>query len=311
MFECSIPVNKYLAPETINGNCTAYFYTNDDQFDDAGGLPVIYSDNTNTPNTLKSANESFIDFTVNTPKPKGWRSGTFSTNGSISSGSSIWFGCFTMYIWFPRFDYGGEFYNVYWDDDEIPATYPEIWYNWNEGFKLSMYFDYPPAAQNYLRTLTQGVTLNDTQRLTGNYKRSSAQTVGVNSILQGFKCFFCIIQEIVRGITCNDTSIVFLRSMNERITTDVKAGSFRTFYRSLFNHAQADGEVRAGRIQFTKITDGVHAAGAVLRGLVLFVRIASGVFIRDYLLSRFLKSKSELVLKSAVTREIILESKIN
>jgi hypothetical protein len=82
------------------------------------------------------------------------------------------------------------------------------------------------------------------------------------------------------------------------------------FYRGLFDNAQADGEARAGPVQFTKITDAVNAAAVAFRGIVLIVRIVTGVFIRDYLLRRFLKARSELVLKSAITRVINLESRI-
>jgi len=45
--------------------------------------------------------------------------------------------------------------------------------------------------------------------------------------------------------------------------------------------------------------------------LLLFVRIITGLFVRDYILKRFLIAREELVLKSCITREIILESKIN
>jgi hypothetical protein len=58
-------------------------------------------------------------------------------------------------------------------------------------------------------------------------------------------------------------------------------------------------------------TDTVQASGAVFRGLLLFVKIVSRVFIRDCLLGRFLKAREELILKSAICREIVLESKID
>jgi hypothetical protein len=84
----------------------------------------------------------------------------------------------------------------------------------------------------------------------------------------------------------------------------------RTFIRGLVDVAGVESEVKAGWVQLRKITDTVQAAGLVFRGLLLFVRIATGAFVRDYLLSRFLKAKSEITLKSCVTKEITLESKI-
>jgi hypothetical protein len=75
MFELAIPVNRFLVPDTINGNCTDYVYTNSDDRE-AGGRPVLYSDNANSPFTRKSTNESSFDLRVIAGKPAGWRSAT-------------------------------------------------------------------------------------------------------------------------------------------------------------------------------------------------------------------------------------------
>jgi hypothetical protein len=53
MFELAIVVNRFLVSETINSLCTAYIYTNEND-DDAGGRPVLYSDNNNSPLAKKS-----------------------------------------------------------------------------------------------------------------------------------------------------------------------------------------------------------------------------------------------------------------
>jgi hypothetical protein len=105
IFELCIPVNKFLVSETINGLCTAYAYT---QWDDgeAGGRPVIYSDNGDKPQNNRTTQEGLFDFRVQSGKPAGWRSTTFRSDGSIAAGSNIWFGVFTEYYWLPRFDYG-------------------------------------------------------------------------------------------------------------------------------------------------------------------------------------------------------------
>jgi hypothetical protein len=151
MFELCIPVNRFLVPETINGTCTAYAYTNEDD-SEAGGRPVIYSDNGNKPLARKSRQEGLIDLRVTGSKPKGWRSTAFSSNGSITSGSYIWFGVFAEYYWFPRFDYGARCYTDWWwdygiDDAIIPDEYPLYNANYYEDIKLSMYFTYT-SAQN-------------------------------------------------------------------------------------------------------------------------------------------------------------------
>jgi hypothetical protein len=62
MFELSIPVNRFLVPETIQNDClcTAFVYVNADDWE-AGGRPVIYSDNNNTPLARRSKDEDFIN----------------------------------------------------------------------------------------------------------------------------------------------------------------------------------------------------------------------------------------------------------
>jgi hypothetical protein len=61
---------------------------------------------------------------------------------------------------------------------------------------------------------------------------------------------------------------------------------------------------------YRKETDTVNADGSAFRGLIIFVRILTTSFVRDFLLRRFLIAREELVLKSCITREITLDSKI-
>jgi len=180
MFEGSIPVNRFLAADTLNGQCTAYLYTNDSFYTgEEYGRPVLYSDNSNKPQTRKSINEGLADFHIYRGLPAGWRNANFSTNGTIASGSYIWFGVFVDFFWEPRFDFGAKCYSCDWYDigNSIPNTYPLYNANWYNDFKLSMYFTYAGAGQNHQRTLTQGVSLPDNKILTGNYKRTASQTV--------------------------------------------------------------------------------------------------------------------------------------
>jgi len=372
MFEGAIAVNRFLVSDTINGLCTAYMYTNADNYDDAGGRPVLYSDNGNSPLTRKSKNEGFADFTINGSKPKGWRSSTFSSNGSIASGSYIWFGVFADFFWEPRFDYGAKCYVDNWYDvgDSVPNTYPMYDVNWYENFKLSMYFTYT-SAQNYVRTLTQGVKLTDSRKLTGNYKRSLTQTAGVSSLLGRFETFFrnCVmtvnnsmgisrlplffrkvneqieilsefgqscsfsrqcaddvkinsetnrkfgairkVNDVLNGTDNQSFSMIYVRTANDDVQITDFFKHWGAFIRGLRVNAESIAETshKAEYYRFQK--DTVQAAGAVFRGLLLFVRIVTKVFIRDFLLRRFLVAREELKLKSAVCREIILDSRID
>jgi hypothetical protein len=189
-----------------------------------------------------------------------------------------------------RFDYGATCYADWWDAySSIPPTYPIT--KWTEiyNFKLSMYFTYT-SGQNYLRKLTQGVSISDSRKLQAEYKRNAKETVQANTNFNYLKIILLFLQETVKN---NDTI--------RHITS---------YLRGLSDFAETDGKVQGGWIVTRKITDSVHVAGSVFRGLILFVRIITGVFVRDYLLGRFLKAREELILKSAVSREIELESTI-
>jgi hypothetical protein len=233
-----------------------------------------------------------------------------------------------------------------------------------------MYFTYS-SAQNYVRTLTQGVRLSDNRKITGDYKRSALQSVRINSALSRFetivrKCvitvqntmnisrlpgFFRTVSENVKAMMakyesrsisrkCADSvqansetkrthgvirnvhdvlkaidnqtiSILFLRSLLENVTVFHAFKHGWAFFRGLLENAGSIVETTHGAAYYRKQADTVQAEGFVFRGLLLFVRIVTQVFIRDYLLRRFLVAREELVLKSGITRDLILESKIN
>jgi len=368
--ELGFGVNRFLIPETFNGNATGYLYCYNNG-SDGTCKPVLYSDNGNCPLTRRSANEGLIDIDVTKSKPAGWRTANFSSNTSISSGTYIWYGI-AVDIFYPRFDYGAKFYRCGIDEliDEIPNTFPLWDVNDYYNMKLSMYFTYS-SAQNYVRKLTQGVNLTDTKRMTGNYKRSMTQTASVNSSLGSFEniyrqcvmtahntmdikrfpAFFRNIAEQInvslvfnhlRSISrkCVDFiniglqtdrrfdamrnvndflgledsqyfSVLFIRSVNDNIQITDIFHHLGEFIRGLRFNADSIAETNRKAEYKRFSTETVQAVGAVFRGLLLFVKIVSKVFIRDYLLRRFLIAKENLIIKSPVSREILLNSKIN
>jgi hypothetical protein len=305
--ELAIAVNRFLLPETLNGTATAYVYAYDNDYW-GHCKPVIYSDNNNVPLARRSANEGDFDIAVSGSKPAGWRSASFQTNTSIASGNYIWFGLYCD--WFaPRFDYGSKCFWDYWGNNDIPNTYPL--YNANDyyDFKLSMYFTYS-SAQNYVRTLTQGVRLSDNRRIIGDYKRNLTQTAGVNSLLTRYKTFFLKIQEIVKGLDSDNSSVLFVRFQREIVNNTEIPRHKAAYSRGFSDITKIEAEARGGWVLSAVISDIVHATGAAFRGLLLFVRIVTTAFVRDYILGRFLKAREELILKSVICCEINLDSRI-
>jgi len=267
LFEIAVPVNRYLVTEAINGLCTAFYYTN--QHDgEGGGFPVLYTDNNDRPNLRRSSGENFIDLRFIGGNNAGWRSGNFTGNG-INANSYIWFGLYTEYYWYPRFDYGAKCYAL-GTDDGIFNIYPMP--TWNEFYdlKLSMYFSYV-SSQNYIRTLTQGVTLDDTKKENAMFNRFVSDTQCVFDFLQMFKTYIITILEKAKCLT---------------------------------------GMFREGNF-FRKKADLIHAQGSVFKHLIITIKILTNLFVRDYIIRRFLIAKENLILKSIITKDLILKSKIN
>jgi hypothetical protein len=101
------------------------------------------------------------------------------------------------------------------------------------------------------------------------------------------------------------------RYIQETLNTNDTFSHLRIFIRGLIEIAGVESEAKGGFFYCRTISETAHVICSVFRGMALFARIVTGVFVRDYLLSRFLKSKTEITLKSCVVREIIIDSRIN
>jgi len=351
-------LNKYLVPQTGSGLCNAYVYAYDDDCDEEL-RPCIYTNVNNKPYARKSRNENSIDVTVYPPRWQvGWKTNTFQIYGSITAGDYIWFGAWAEYFW-TRFDYGGDCYKGWFDDLYEEEVYlygvaPYIIFNqWISYCNMifSWYFTYTSSGgQSYVRTLTQGVSLPDSRILTGNYKRTSTETVRSSTSLNRLPVFFRKVAETIKATMSNSNSRSISRQCTENVNTNsetdrkfsairkaqetlngIDMRSFTFFYiRSMPDTVQAEHNFRysrgffrglldcAGSIAETACeagyyrtnADTVQTTGAVFRGLLIFARIVTKAFIRDCLFGRFLKARQDLVIKSCVTREIVLESKL-
>jgi len=292
--ECTIDVSKFTVPEFINGQCTAYFYVMKDRtYDekDCGGRPVFYSDQNNKPVVRKSKQENFIDFYAKTLNNEGWRSGTFSSNENIPAGSNIWFGCFCEYFWFYRFDYSSLLYGAEWfhnGGNTIPETFP-TYYPYQINYKLSMYFTYT-SAQNYVRTLTQGVNLTDNRLLNAEYKRTLPQTSQVND---------------TRNLKAD-----YKREFNETQNITDIFQQIRDYIRCLKIETAIIAETERSGDFYRTHGDTVNVDGFSFRHLLIYIKLFSASFVRDFILKRFLVSKEQIELKSLITKNLNIESKL-
>jgi len=376
-----IGVNKFLAPESIEGQCTAYIYCALPYYTTNPYSPRIFDDNNNKPLTRRSYNEATVETNIvyydsvqrkYVPGPSVWKPAAFEIINRVNQGAYIWFGGYGGPC-HPKYDYGAVLYKTFPEMDwEIE---PDEWYDeetdeWHEiegvgteildfpyfgnertfDCKFSWYFDFIRAAQNYVCRLTQGVTLADNKRTTEDYKRSLIQTASINSTFSRFAAFArnCVmaagssmsinrlpvffrsiaeiintyseterkynairkVQEILNGIDRHSLTFFYIRSVPETVKAEHILRNTRGFFRGLLEYAGSIAETACEAGYYRTNADTVQATGAVFRGLLIFARIVTKVFVRDYLLGRFLKSKAELSIKSCVCREITLESRV-
>ena len=367
-------VNKYQVPQNGNGLCTAYLYCCNNNTE-TYALPLLYTNVNNKPYKRKSKNEKEINVWFSSAS---WKSNTFNLDGDITAGDYVWYGIHAS--WFTtRFDYGGECYkgwfnyDGYEDYEDEPPPYIHLPdpYITSCTIKWSMYFNYTAVtSQNYVRTITQGVTLTDNRKITADYKRLAIHTVngaaGLNSCVSFFRqclsnasatmrverlpVFFRSVFDLAginekfhhkRDIsrTCVDTAaihenvtrgrgffrvltenlnvaddaffpVLFMRSISEtkRVTDTVH--QWAEYIRGLRDIADSMAETSRQGEFYRKEMDTVQADGPVFRSLSIFVRILTTSFVRDFILRWFLVAREELVLKSYITRDITLDSKI-
>jgi hypothetical protein len=109
----------------------------------------------------------------------------------------------------------------------------------------------------------------------------------------------------------NSFIILFLRRVPDSVNVTHTFEHWGDFIRNLKINVEniAETEHTANYKRFT--SDSVNAVGTVFRALFMFVRIISKIVLRDYILSRFLIAKEDFILKSAICKEIILDSRID
>ncbi|MDR2865235.1 MAG: hypothetical protein LBV68_06485 [Spirochaetaceae bacterium] len=411
-FEIEVVTNSYHIPDKIDGLCTAYVYIAEN---DEGCRPVVYSDSADGPKNRMTMQEQFISGAVNGSKPKGWRSGTFQTQSALQANSQVWFGMYADLCFRPAFDYGGACFHYNFEDfidDGIPDVLDPMEYYLYEddyGRLLSMYFEYS-LAQNYVRTLTQGVKLSDTIKVqpyfrrmlsvmahnnsllnktglynrniltNGNnqtalenpieYKREENSECAVNDTTSRLRSCFSFIYDAlhiadlfkagmaffgnifdtaqsvasnsrkhglfhkletnlkvndvinnlvgrIRKITTNVHAsdyarmpFMFIRKLLDGVASLDEAGHIGDYMRGLSAQAESIAEIKRNLTIIRTQTDDISVHCSLIRRLNIFIKIVTSSFIRDYVIRRFLIARDEIIIKSAVTRELELDSKI-
>jgi hypothetical protein len=124
-------------------------------------------------------------------------------------------------------------------------------------------------------------------------------------------------QGFYRGVKDNLTvtdrvsyPILFVRTISETQGITDKIQKWGDYIRGLYVEAGSIAETVRWGDYYRKESDVVQADGALFRHILIFIKLLSTSLVRDFIIRRILIAREELVLKSCVTREMVLESKI-
>jgi hypothetical protein len=145
----------------------------------------------------------------------------------------------------------------------------------------------------------------------GGFNRGIGDTAGNSSRMSGTVAFFRALFGFAENEDSIGSFITYRRLIQDTETMKDETGHTADYLRGLFVEAGSiAGNTHRG--EYRRIQQDTAGSEAVpLRHLFIFLRLLTGASIRDYIIGRFLKSKEELIIKSPVCREIILDSKLH
>jgi hypothetical protein len=102
-----------------------------------------------------------------------------------------------------------------------------------------------------------------------------------------------------------------MRVIQDRGTVGDDIGHTADYLRGLFVEAGTIAETKHKAEYYRRQQDTAYSEAVSLRHLFIFIRLLTGAYIRDFIIGRFLKSREEVIIKSPVCRELMLESRLH
>jgi hypothetical protein len=347
-FYSSMALNQCKTVERVQGNFSAFVYA-ERSFTNWQGvpsgtdklLPFLYDDAGNKPNRCLSGSPGVVDGRVSGASPKGWRQGSFTVGNEVASGKNVWFGYYGEGV-VTRFDYGARYFQfdcglnhlqyeqdgygsldeMIGDTELVNLHDMEIAAHLNPGceeynvfpgcrfdYKASMYFE-ARSGSAYTRTLTQGATFSAHLKKAHGIAKQISHAVAPADLFSRRHTatrFVAMATGFFDGMGHrNDWGRAVEDAAGIAGGNKHGAGYVRALRAVSENEAGTNN--RAG--YFRKQGETMSVVDSFFRHLTVFVRIVTPGFVRDYLISRFLKSKEQIVLKSRIVREIEIESRV-
>jgi hypothetical protein len=142
------------------------------------------------------------------------------------------------------------------------------------------------------------------------FNRGITDSVKNSTVMGGMALFFRTLFGFVESGDSAGTFIERMRVIEDTGSVGDDTGHTADYLRGLFVEAGNIAETKHRAEYYRKQQDPVYSEAVPLRHLFIFIRLVTLSLIRDYLIPRFLRSREEVVIKSPIVREIILESKV-
>jgi hypothetical protein len=143
------------------------------------------------------------------------------------------------------------------------------------------------------------------------FNRGIGDTAGNSSLIDKMGAFVRSLFGMAKGGDGAESSIGRMRVVQDMEYAEDTAGSVEDYLRGLFDEAGTMAEAAHRGEYYREQQDTAGSEGVALRHLFIFIRLLAGGAIRDFIIGRFLKSNEELIIKSPVCREIIIDSKLH
>jgi hypothetical protein len=164
------------------------------------------------------------------------------------------------------------------------------------------------AVRNLAVRLAGAVAVLYGMKAASGFGRSVKDKAGIGSAMGGMVAFFRTLFGIGGSGDNAGSFITRMRVIQDMGTIGDDTGHTADYLRGLFIEAGSMAETRHEGECYRKVQDTAYSEAVPLRHLFIFIRLVTEGLVRDFLLRRFLKSNEELVVKSPVYREIILDS---
>jgi len=161
------------------------------------------------------------------------------------------------------------------------------------------------------RFINNEIKLLTTLKNKRDINRKCDDIVCNSDVTERIKGFIGKIFDNIIGTDYISNPVLFIRTVeDEQSPTDI-FGQAKDYIRFLYD--KAGNIVKMERQgEFYRIeNDNISTFDLTFRHFFIFIKILTTSLVRDFILRRFLIAREELVLKSCITREIKLESKIN